>query len=52
MLEHIHSEETPTPLSAHSDAVIIPAGARILVSSGMLGMRKDGTIPELSLIHI
>ena len=46
MLEHIHSEETPTPLSAHSDAVIIPAGARILVSSGMLGMRKDGTIPE------
>ena len=46
MLEHVHSEETPAPLSAHSDAVIIPPGARILVSSGMLGMRKDGTIPE------
>lgn len=46
MLEHVHSEETPAPLSAHSDAVIIPAGARILVSSGQLGMRKDGTIPE------
>jgi enamine deaminase RidA (YjgF/YER057c/UK114 family) len=46
MLEHVHSDETPAPLSAHSDAVIIPAGARILVSSGLLGMRKDGTIPE------
>lgn len=46
MLEHVHSDETPAPLSAHSDAVIIPAGARILVSSGMLGMRRDGTIPD------
>ena len=46
MLKHIHSDETPAPLSAHSDAVLIPAGAQILVSSGMLGMRKDGTIPE------
>ena len=46
MLEHIHSDETPAPLSAHSDAVVIPAGARILVSSGQLGMRPDGTIPE------
>lgn len=46
MLDHIHSDETPAPLSAHSDAVVIPAGARILVSSGMLGMRKDGAIPE------
>lgn len=46
MLEHIHSEETPSPLSAHSDAVVIPAGARILISSGQLGMRRDGTIPD------
>lgn len=46
MLDHIHSDETPAPLSAHSDAVVIPAGARILVSSGMLGMRKDGAIPD------
>ncbi len=46
MLEHVHSDETPAPLSAHSDAVVIPAGARILVSSGMLGMRKDGSIPD------
>lgn len=46
MLDHIHSEETPAPLSAHSDAVVIPAGARILISSGQLGMRRDGTIPE------
>jgi len=46
MLDHVHSDETPAPLSAHSDAVVIPAGARILVSSGMLGMRKDGAIPE------
>ena len=45
-LQHIHSDETPAPLSAHSDAVLIPPGAAILVSSGMLGMRKDGTIPE------
>ena len=46
MLEHIHSEETPSPLSIHSDAVVIPAGARILISSGQLGMRRDGSIPE------
>jgi 2-iminobutanoate/2-iminopropanoate deaminase len=46
MLKHIHSDETPAPLSAHSDAVLIPPGAQILVSSGMLGMHKDGTIPE------
>ncbi len=45
MLEHIHCDETPAPLSAHSDAVLIPQGAQILVSSGMLGMRKDGSIP-------
>lgn len=46
MLKHIHSDETPAPLSAHSDAVLIPPGAQILISSGMLGMRQDGTIPE------
>lgn len=46
MLHHVHSDKTPAPLSAHSDAVVIPAGARILVSSGMLGMRKDGTMPD------
>ncbi|MPY72297.1 MAG: RidA family protein [Alphaproteobacteria bacterium] len=46
MLKHIHSENTPVPLSAHSDAVLIPPGAQILVSSGMLGMRRDGTVPE------
>lgn len=45
-IEHIHSDETPAPLSAHSDAVLIPPGAAILVSSGLLGMRQDGTIPE------
>ena len=46
MLKHIHSDKTPAPLSAHSDAVLIPPGAQILVTSGMLGMRKDGTVPE------
>ena len=45
-LKHIHSDETPAPLSAHSDAVLIPPGAAILVSSGQIGMLKDGTIPE------
>ncbi|MEL0020794.1 MAG: Rid family hydrolase [Rickettsiales bacterium] len=45
-LKHIHSDETPAALSAHSDAVLIPPGAAILVSSGLLGMRPDGTIPE------
>ena len=45
-LKYIHSDETPAPLSAHSDAVLIPPGAAILVSSGQLGMLKDGTIPE------
>jgi enamine deaminase RidA (YjgF/YER057c/UK114 family) len=46
MLKHIHSDETPAPLSAHSDAVLIPPGAQILVSSGMLGMRRDGAVPD------
>ncbi len=46
MLKHIHSDKTPAPLSAHSDAVLIPPGAQILVSSGMLGMRRDGTVPD------
>lgn len=46
MLQHIHAEETPAPLSAHSDAVVIPAGARILISSGQLGMAKDGIVPD------
>jgi len=45
-LKYIHSDETPAALSAHSDAVLIPPGAAILVSSGLLGMRPDGTIPE------
>ena len=45
-LKHIHSDETPAPLSAHSDAVLIPPGAAILVSSGQIGMLEDGTIPE------
>ena len=45
-LKHIHSDETPAPLSAHSDAVLIPPGAAILLSSGQIGMLKDGTIPE------
>jgi enamine deaminase RidA (YjgF/YER057c/UK114 family) len=45
-LKHIHSDETPAPLSAHSDAVLIPPGAAILVSSGQIGMLKDGTIPK------
>ncbi len=46
MLKHIHSDKTPAPLSAHSDAVLIPPGAQILVTSGMLGMKQDGTIPD------
>jgi len=46
VLKYIHSDKTPAPLSAHSDAVLIPPGAQILVTSGMLGMRPDGTIPE------
>lgn len=45
-MQHIHSDETAAPLSTHSDTVLIPPCAVILVSSGMLGMRKDGTIPE------
>ena len=45
-MQHIHSDETAAPLLAHSDTVLTPPCTAILVSSGMLGMRKDGTIPE------
>lgn len=34
------------PFSNYSHAVEVPAGSRLLVCSGQLGMRADGSIPN------
>ena len=34
------------PLGAYSHAIEVPPGARWLISSGQLGIRPDGTIPD------
>lgn len=36
----------PAPLSNYSHAMAVPEGARLLVCSGQLGARADGSIPE------
>lgn len=34
------------PFSNYSHAIEVPAGSRLLVCSGQLGMRADGSIPQ------
>lgn len=34
------------PFARYSHAVILPPGLRLLVSSGQLGLARDGTIPD------
>lgn len=41
----VNPTSLPAPFSNYSHAVEVPAGARLLVCSGQLGMRADGTIP-------
>jgi 2-iminobutanoate/2-iminopropanoate deaminase len=45
-LRHITTPNAPQPFSNYSQAVAIPAGARILHVAGQVGARIDGTIPD------
>ncbi len=46
MTQPINPTTLPAPLSNYSHAMLVPAGARLLVCSGQLGARADGTIPD------
>ncbi|WP_417589579.1 RidA family protein [Pararhodobacter oceanensis] len=41
----VNPADLPAPFSNYSHAMEVPAGARLLVCSGQLGMRADGSIP-------
>lgn len=45
----MHSPLSPTsihpPFSAYSNGVEVPAGQKLVVCSGQLGIEKDGTVP-------
>ncbi|MBN7760360.1 RidA family protein [Nitratireductor aquimarinus] len=42
----VNPGDLPPPFSNYSHAMQVPEGARLLVCSGQLGMRTDGTIPD------
>lgn len=46
MASPVTPDDLPRPFSNYSHAMQVPEGARLLVCSGQLGMRRDGTIPE------
>jgi enamine deaminase RidA (YjgF/YER057c/UK114 family) len=46
MLRRLVPAGMATPLARYSHAVEIPAGARLLLCSGQLGMAPDGSVPE------
>jgi 2-iminobutanoate/2-iminopropanoate deaminase len=45
MLSYVETPNAPKPFSNYSQAVEIPAGARLLHISGQVGVSPDGTIP-------
>ena len=45
-LKRIFTENAPKPFSNYSQAVVIPAGSRILHVAGQVGARLDGSVPE------
>ncbi|WP_321343840.1 RidA family protein [Breoghania sp.] len=46
MLRHLVPAQIRTPFAKYSHGVEIPAGARLLVCSGQLGIGHDDAIPE------
>lgn len=43
----VHTLDTIYPHSSHyAHAVEVPAGARMLISNGQIGTRRDGTTPD------
>lgn len=45
MAKPISPASMPTPFSNYNHAMLVPEGSQLLVSSGQLGIRADGTIP-------
>ncbi|MEM8636510.1 MAG: RidA family protein [Pseudomonadota bacterium] len=45
-LKPVHADGIHPPFSNYNHAIEIPAGARLLVCSGQLGIDATGTIPE------
>lgn len=45
MTQPINPTALPAPLSNYSHAMLVPAGAKLLVCSGQLGAHADGTVP-------
>lgn len=46
MAEAINPPSLPAPFSNYSHAMLVPEGSRLLVCSGQLGVRPDGSIPQ------
>ncbi len=46
MVQTLNPTKIFTPVSAYSHGVLIPAGAEIIVTSGAVGMDRDGNVPE------
>lgn len=42
----INPPSLPAPFSNYSHAMLVPEGSRLLVCSGQLGVRPDGSIPQ------
>lgn len=46
MLRAITPDELGAPLARYSHAMAVPAGARLVVVSGQLAVRRDGSVPD------
>ncbi len=45
MVQTFNPKEIFTPVSAYSHAVLVPAGSDIILTSGAIGIDKDGNVP-------
>jgi enamine deaminase RidA (YjgF/YER057c/UK114 family) len=45
-IEPINPPTVPAPAGSYSQAVLVPAGARVLHISGQVGIRRDGLLAE------
>jgi enamine deaminase RidA (YjgF/YER057c/UK114 family) len=46
MPTRINPSTIAAPLARYSHGVLVPAGSRLLVTSGQLGIASDGTVPD------
>lgn len=46
MADALHPEGVHPPFGRYSHGVVVPAGARLVVTSGQLGIAEDGTVPD------